>query len=78
MKAKDKAIELVDKFKHLVHIGGEIDTTIDERELDNAKDAALICVDEIMEVLIFVTDYHEEGNCSQGFWEEVKQNIQKL
>jgi hypothetical protein len=62
MKAKDKAKELVDKF--LQYTPAE-----EEYEYPYAKQCALIAVDEIL------------LNCYEvmkPFWEEVKQEIEKL
>ena len=44
MTAEEKARELVEKFTPLVHQGGMVDMTTVEREMDNAKDCALIAV----------------------------------
>ena len=76
-KAKEKAKELVDKI-------------VEEclgMELYLAKQCALICVDE-MEKSAYFYDYklkkesHETFNLSdryfQTYWEEVKQEIEKL
>ncbi|MES2395643.1 MAG: hypothetical protein V4549_06555 [Bacteroidota bacterium] len=71
MKAKEKAIELVGKFKPLV-------TTWDcywdcpanpDDILKEAKLCALICVDEM---LIKGTEYHIR------YWQNVKQEIELL
>ena len=57
MTAKDKAMEIAMKFDK-------------KGETDNAKQCALICVDEILE-----TPLHVYG---RGYWENVKQEIEKL
>ena len=65
MTPKEKAKELVDKYYHLFSV--ELENTIDYRE---AKQCALIAVDEILD------------NCENIFeaeyWQEVKQEIEKL
>ena len=73
MDAKEKAKELVDKFKPHSHfwvhdLGRQKDYEIEQ--LENAKQCALICVDEIM------SDY--QSWVTNEFWLEVKQEIEKL
>jgi hypothetical protein len=72
MTAKEKAIRLVDRFKADTVIytwdddGYEVDI---ETSLQNAKNCALICVDEILE-------FHDRIDVK--YWKEVKQEILKL
>ena len=61
MKPKEKAIELVDKFSFIC-------STCDYE--DNAKQYALITVDEIIKVI--------HTNMEDKYWQEVKQEIEKL
>ena len=74
MKAKEEAIRLVDRFKADTVIytwdnnGYEVDI---ETSLQNAKNCALICVDEIIN-----NDYGSRSDMI--FWQEVKQEINKL
>ena len=56
MTPKEKAMEIAMKFDK-------------QGETDNAKQCALICVDEILEIYQ-LDDY--------SFWKEVKQEINKL
>ena len=67
MTPKEKAKELVDKFM-------EYSDAADEHGF--AKQCALIAVDEIMDAI----DWHgfETPNKEIEYWEEVKQEIQKL
>ena len=60
MSAKDKAIELVDRYSEL-GIGHPTSLLL-------AKQCALIAVNEIL----------NEPDCSEVFWEEVKQEIINL
>jgi hypothetical protein len=65
MTAKEKAKELVEKF------------TFNCRECDNAKQCALIAVDEILDDDMYGMDeelFEERIN----YWEEVKQEIELL
>jgi hypothetical protein len=66
MTPKEKAIELVDKFSN------EILLTI-----NGGKVAALIAVDEILEVIIF-NKYDDKYWEEEGYWNEVKQEIENL
>jgi len=62
MEAKLKAIELVDKFWDELEIG-----------FINSKQCALIAVDELIKETSF-----EVPNIRQRYWQEVKQEIEKL
>lgn len=79
MKTKDKAKELVDRF---------LDEQNDTNELSQAKQCALICVDEIMIIIDVIHIEHmqnaptlymnSEGKDQYHYWKEVKQEIEKL
>ena len=72
MTAKEKALELVDKYKPFVYpfMGSSYLTGdgYDEVILRNSKICALIAVIEIL----------NEPDCSEVFWQEVKQEIELL
>lgn len=73
MEAKEKAKELVERFKEYSHF--YIDPDLEVKELEeNAKQCALICVDEILENLSNINLRLHQIT----FWEEVKQEIQSL
>ena len=61
MKATEKALDLTMKFDKL-------------GETDNAKQCALIAVDEILSVVYIYNDTQVEYQ----YWQEVKQEIEKL
>lgn len=67
MNAKEKARELVEKFLE-----------IQSREygclmsIDEAKQCAIIAVDEILEI------YRKNWEINNGYWESVRQEIEKL
>jgi len=72
MEAKEKAKELVDKYKSIVCYDGY-----------QAKQCALICVDEIIEATKIKTYNWIPNTLEIGFkyskyWQEVKQEINKL
>ncbi len=78
MEAKEKAKELVESFLYL-RLPNELVKFPEGLRISQAKQCALICVDEIIEVL----------NVKQGgkihnqmgfidYWQEVKQEIEKL
>lgn len=77
MTAKEKAIELVEKFKPRVYPffgSGMLSNTEDEGTiLTNAKAQAIICVDEILDMDVPVIRPSD-----MAFWEEVKREIEKL
>ena len=66
MTAKEKAIELVDRFKYRTIRGTEFEAM----SISLAKQCALICVDEILEFDLRFFDIE--------FLKEVKQEIEKL
>ena len=77
MTAKEKAIELVDKYSPF-----SVRNWYEDNEV--AKECALICVDEILDNLPF-RDYgfKFDSICSRfkavsEYWQEVKQEIEKL
>ena len=69
MKAKDKALELVNNF----YLNGIKDKDY-SMEYEDSKECALICVDEILNNR-GIPFYFE--SCFK-FWKEVKQEINKL
>lgn len=79
MKAKEKARELVNKFKGYAYDWLELS------DLTDSKECALICVDEI---IIDYTSLTDDNSSWEGykmsvllridFWQEVKNEINKL
>ena len=61
MTAKEKALELFDRFQWKGDVA--------RMSLDNSKQCALICVDEILEECLDI---------KESYWQEVKQEINKL
>ena len=60
MNAKEKAKELVDRYKF--YLGNE------QENIKEAKDCALIAVDEIL----------DKDGYNNDYWQEVKQEIKNL
>lgn len=86
MKAKDKAKELVEKFEDVkfndeYNGEGGRDTFESFIPTDGAKQCALIAVDEIINALpeadSSYQDYQQKEE-SINYWQEVKQEIEKL
>jgi hypothetical protein len=75
-KAKEKAIELVDRFKNLLPFYTEKDN------LNKSKKCALIACEELVECLPSINgrppNYQDRDKYTSEFWEEVKQEIEKL
>ena len=67
MTAKDKAKELVERFKYRTIRGVEVETM----SISLAKQSALICVNEILENIVL-------GELDYEYYKEVKQEIIKL
>ena len=71
MTAKEKAEELVEKFEY----NGEMIDDVRMNEED-AKQCALICVDWHLKE--FIDTYGDDLIDNIAYWEEVKQEINKL
>lgn len=69
MIPKEKAIELVNKFRKYTDGTDEDDRFSPAIEKENAKQCALIAVDELI---------YNSYQVMKPFWEEVKQEIEKL
>ena len=65
---KEKAEQLLNRFW--------FDTTLDE--LEQAKDCALIAVDEILKVVNIWSSLNMQKSSQVIFWEEVKEELEKL
>ena len=78
MKPKEKAEELVDKYKPFVYpyVGSSYLTGDEypEQILNYAKQCALIAVDEILNLASFYNDTQGEVT----YWTEVKQEIKNI
>jgi hypothetical protein len=72
MTPKEKAQELVDKFK--IFVIGRNDSVIEKQ---NAKRCALIAVDEIIESDWFIPTLRDKHEWT-SYWNEVKTEIEKL
>jgi hypothetical protein len=72
MTPQEKATELLTKYRRHLPIN-----TVTDLE---AKVCALIAVDEIMKIVpsVYVTDDNEIHSGHRQYWEEVKQEIEKL
>ena len=93
ISAKEKAAQLVDRFKPLVTTWDCYwDTPRDAKDiLEDAKKCAIICVNEILDSYPHTFDLSEyttkEGlihisienvRSNMGYWQEVKNEIEKL
>ena len=89
MTPKEEAEKLVDRFKDDTVIytwGGNGYKVAIETSFQNAKNCALICVDEILnsnptiitEEIIEHIGYKETVEKNVDYWQEVKQEIKKL
>ena len=73
MTAKEKAIELVDKFT--LYLGTDVNGDECYVDIIEAKQCALICVDEMIKNIIWSSDFN---GSKRKELEEVKQEINKL
>ena len=74
MTPKEKAQELVGKFKYNTRAFNE--TNGWEDTIFNAKQCALIAVDEILEMDLPILE--EDADKFYDYWQEVKQEIEQL
>ena len=73
MTPKEKANEIVKKMFHNLNV------KIDINRVNEAKQCALIAVDEILSLMIKFHNRHIEDNSNEIiFWECVKEEIEKL
>tara|TARA_R110000824_G_scaffold182_3_gene837 strand:+ start:13404 stop:13613 length:210 start_codon:yes stop_codon:yes gene_type:complete len=68
MTAKEKAKDLVDRF---------LNEQNDTEEISQAKQCALICVDEILKNQPYDIYTIDQCNNLTKYWKEVKQEIEK-
>ena len=77
MTPKQKAEELVDKFiSYSYYSDGNNSMERNYQQKDNAKECASIAVDEILSMGIMSDSGH--FRMAKSYWEEVKQEIEKL
>ena len=77
MTPKEKAKELVDKFfEYSYRVKWDIDKNKWEHNFDQSKQCALIAVEEIKEAIFWHP--FESPNFQLEYWQEVKQEIEKL
>jgi hypothetical protein len=70
---KDKAKDLIDKFSTRLKVLHELEGWVEHLDSSKAKGHALNAVDELIEQC-----YKSGINYSYDFWQEVKQEIEKL
>ena len=77
MTSKEKAKQLVNKFRDFADgIDSETDRFSPNIEKKNAKQCALIVVDEIIEELLSGIDFWMERRIK--YWQEIKKEIELL
>jgi len=76
MTPKEKAQELVDKYRTTIRKADVYGNLASEDEIYLAKECALIAVDEILSMGIMSDSGH--FRMAKSYWEEVKQEIENL
>jgi len=71
MTAKEKAEELVNKFSFFAD-------TLHNGNKENAKQCALISVDEIIKSNPHSNPFNTDVHSTMGYWNEVRYEIEKL
>lgn len=75
MTPTEKAKDLVCMFRPYSYSSDGLNSMEREYQIeDNSKQCALIAVDEMLDVLVRIFESYEE----RKYWEEVKQEIEKL
>ena len=77
MTPKEKAIELVDKYLRTYPIGINPTVTI-SYTTNEAKQCALMAVDEILDFILITLKWDKKYNGNVIYWQEVKQEIELL
>ena len=73
MTPKEKAKDLIDKFSTRLKVFDELEGWVIHVDSSKAKGHALTAVNEIIEQC-----YNNGINYSYNFWQEVKQEIEKI
>ena len=77
MSPEEKAKELVEKYRGVAHSDFHNQTGYDEAQREeNQKQCALIAVDEIIQAIRYTAAKSDLGYV--GYWNKVKQEIEKL
>jgi len=77
MTPKEKAVELVNKYRTYIRIADKYDYNVSEDEIHISKQCALIAVNEIIDIAYW--EYMESGSYEEkNYWQEVKKEIEKL
>ena len=81
MKAKEKAIELIEKYSNVeIQIGGQYDGYL-SMQIHDAKECALILVEEILKCEATEpsdTDWDDCGATAQYYWPQKKVDAGKF
>jgi hypothetical protein len=77
MTPKEKAQELVDKYRTYIRAGDKYEYLDPEDEVYLAKQCAVITVDEIQKCVLYTTQKHENDRFSEDYWEKVKNELNK-
>ena len=78
MTAEEKALELVDKFAYEISGIDKYNYCLDSHIRFTAKQCALITVCEIIKAIPDASDDDSPYNHELVWWQEVKQEIEKL
>jgi inorganic pyrophosphatase/exopolyphosphatase len=79
MTPKEKAKELVREFKKYAYYPKTKDDELFVKEIkENSKQCALIAVDEIIKTICYCYPINEYEISFVEYWQEVKQEIEKL
>jgi hypothetical protein len=78
MTAKEKAQELVNKFRKYAHGHDDNNRFSPAMEKESGKECAIIAVDEIIDANPYECDGIEILHSNISYWQEVKEEIHKL
>jgi hypothetical protein len=79
MTPKEKAKELIEKFKKYTDVAGDcaIEAECIKINLKFAKQCALICVEEVINEIL-IQNFYSKEKLNLPYWNEVKAEIEKL
>lgn len=80
MTPNEKALSLLSKHRTIIRIADKYDHNLSSDEIYLAKQSALLCISEILQIVpsIYVTKDEEVNSGHYQYWAEVKSEIEKL
>jgi hypothetical protein len=78
MTPKEKAVELVNKYRTYIRIADKYDYNVSEDEIHISKQCALTSVNDIINANPHSNPLNTDVYSTMSYWQEVKQEIENL